>query len=127
MSGYKETINEQYVDRETHCEAGGPVADYPARGLYRVDNKTSSGVNTPNFHKRKREGELLPFTPWVQTEESGLGIGSFDLNHENGTRCWGEDLGYYHLTRPSIPFYRSEIHQRLHTTRLVQSAAAGIY
>lgn len=52
------------------------VTEYPALSYaYRI--RSMRGANMINFHKRKRNGELLPFSPWQQYESEGFTSGEW--------------------------------------------------
>lgn len=54
--------------------------------------KTSSGQRVPDYWKRKREGRLLPFTPWFQVEITGIRDSAGDWTEQytycNTSRDW---------------------------------------
>lgn len=47
------------------------VSHYLAETLWSYDYAFMEGVNTPNFRRRVKSGELLPFTRWSQYVSSG--------------------------------------------------------
>jgi hypothetical protein len=47
------------------------------------------GMNTPKFHQRLKAGELLPYTPWRQSElTGGISIANHELIHGTTRSYW---------------------------------------
>lgn len=102
----------------------GPYKSYTGLDYY-----VHTGESIPNFHKRKRNGELLPFTLWDQTEFTGMATGSRNLVRTGNLDSLGSVCTVPWI--PDIDWARGEHHVlpliRRHGQRLVDSAAAGIY
>lgn len=58
---------------------GSPTTQPTGLGYRSVDYSHMTGWNTPNFHKRVKAGELMPFTPFTQFSITGQGINEWDL------------------------------------------------
>lgn len=93
-----------------------------------VDYYSHTGEDVPNFHKRKREGELLPFTVWNQTRFTGSAEGSRSLVRTGNLDSVGNAVIQEWL--PDIDWARG-LHLDLDLADLkqaaVDSAAANIY
>jgi len=104
-----------------------------------VNESYCSGHCTPNFHQRVANGELIPYTGWVQTQETGSEYGSYavtydppgTLNRTVHTRApWGSyglrtDVNptYWYIGQRGASRYLSGADFRPY----VQKAAAKIY
>lgn len=64
--------------------SGSPILSYAISPIVSVNNSEFVGWNVPNFHKRKRAGELLPMTPWDQFFENGSATGYIDVVTTDG-------------------------------------------
>lgn len=63
---------DQYTQR-TNLSTLEVTALYgPSSRMLQSDMAVMNGELTPRFHERRRKGELLPYTPWYQKEETGL-------------------------------------------------------
>lgn len=85
------------------------------------------GFDIPNFHKRKREGELLPYTPFSQFKCSGSVTGDYVINYADGSSSKSDN--YHGLPESLVPtreFLQNEMDQH-DPTYFVQAAAAAIY
>lgn len=84
MDRYRFLEDGPYTEKETcehwHAPANG---DPPYIGSTEVQDPTkltykrTEGENTPDFHKRKARGDLLPFTRFAQYEDKRGGSGSY--------------------------------------------------
>lgn len=63
ISQYEKFYNQSWV--------GNDVSQGTGTFLTSRNRKNTYGVDIPNFHRRKREGELLPLTPFLQSTEWG--------------------------------------------------------
>lgn len=109
---------------------GNWTLTYTYTGLYKkVDMSACSGVSIPDFHRRKRNGELLPMTPWAQTFISGSSTGSYSIQKT--------DNSLYGKIEPSgganffndwvITYGQLDALLPANPDRFVQDAAAKIY
>lgn len=67
---YKESINDKLASSNWEDKALG-ASTWNVKSVLtdtHADNLRSWGMATPNFNRRKRSGELLPFTQWKQLE-----------------------------------------------------------
>jgi hypothetical protein len=102
--------------------------------------KSTQGFDTPHFHKRKRKGELLPFTPFTQYEVDGTITGALDVT----ANPYPDGHKYHYWTSPDSGFpdtsdpaddllqvtqaeLRALADDHAKTDYLVQHAAASIY
>lgn len=53
-----------------------------------IDRRRFVGWDIPEFHRRVREGELLPHTPFYQFSVTGSSEGVYDWTSEGDTRLW---------------------------------------
>jgi hypothetical protein len=94
-------------------------------------NHYMTGWDTPNFHMRRRRGDLIPMTPFEETLYSGSTEGSFDYSHTNTS---SQTVRYYSsgnwVGRPEWIVSSEEIHSYVDladSNVYVQQAAARIY
>jgi hypothetical protein len=73
-------IINQYITQTTTCFGNANVLT--TVGGY---EKTTEGYNTPNFHARKRAGEIIPTTIFRQTEWSLERTGSYQYGNDDNT------------------------------------------
>lgn len=105
--------------------------DNPKPTLYSEEHLfyyAHAGVDTKNFHKLKREGKLLPFTPWEQVSYSGNYARKTNWN-ENGT-YHSDVIGPYSWYPGPTQFPIGKLEgliQEVDYDSLVQQAAARIY
>lgn len=61
--------------------------------------KHSVGENTPDYHKRKAKGELLPLTEWNQWEASGTATGDLTIRKlsDGFTHWYGPEGSYTYI------------------------------
>jgi hypothetical protein len=92
-----------------------------------ADNGYWGGSNTPNFHKLKREGVLLPQTHWKKFKVYGTTSG-------HGYLKLGSVSSYYEYERDATPYTHWLLtEQRLNSliptnpSRFITDAAAAIY
>jgi len=105
---------------------GNPI---PVSKVVQIKHRKMIGYDTPNFHRRLSQGELLPYTPFTQFEISGSARGVYDYIHENGYRQ--VYVGEYCL-RPEWEIYEDDIYDivsryRDDSREQVSAAAAAIY
>jgi hypothetical protein len=84
------------------------------------------GWDTPNFHARRRKGELLPQTPFEQFSADGASEGTYDLNFGGGKSIYADGnyshYTYWMLTPEILKGYAPSPYDMY-----VQEAAAAIY
>lgn len=95
-----------------------------------VDNMWLGGYDTPNYHQRKRKGELIPMTPFHQTHYTGSVSASRDVYYYDGQSMhyWTEGDGYVHY--PSWHVSSEMAHEAIdwkYAKAYVQEAAANAY
>lgn len=98
-----------------------------------VDFYQHVGQNTKDFHRRKREGELLPFTSWFQESITGkvkdAAISVLDSSSNEftfaGHRPHGK--GRWMLTSNDLDKYATELNLQELAHSYVTEAAAAIY
>lgn len=85
--------------------------------------RSMEGYNTPDFHKRKARGDLLPFTSWSQREVRGEQSGSYAWTADYGASA-SQDRWNQGLISPRPLDFEARIPTE--GPLLVQQAAAGI-
>lgn len=92
------------------------------------------GWDTPNYHKRRRNGELLPMTPWYQYKATGSASGSYSITTVDTTATPDQYADWYSVGTewvPSESWALDEEHICIHIPdkydQYVQEAAAKIY
>lgn len=94
-----------------------------------VKKSYMKGQNVPHFHKRKREGDLLPYTHWLQVFREGSYHGISDQTYTGGVRTWWEN-NLFSTYDQSLAFL-DESHLESYidediSNRVIQEAAANI-
>jgi hypothetical protein len=112
--------------------AGSPANQGSYDRITGCDYQQSRGNNTPHFFKRKKDGELLPYTFWEQMVFEGSASGSFDYFLSNGDRSWSTGnwphLADWNTLSPgSIPALIGESSINEKGKNLVGIAAGAIY
>lgn len=92
--------------------------------------KQTTGVDTPNFHKLKRSGALLPITQFTQTEWSLTRSGNYYYSDGNNCHCTGPGVIPVG-ERGGFQYKPSEVHvtdlvASVDTTLLLQNAVANL-
>lgn len=111
-----------------HEEVGqDPVNYYNESRISVAQRRTLKGFDIPNFHARRRRGELLPMTPFRQTAVSGSSSGIFQFTYlPSGKKFWtGNDFNWdteWQNAETEIPNYVPDSY-----TNYVTEAAANIY
>lgn len=99
--------------------------------LSRVNRSTAKGYDIPGFHKLKREGALLPATPWEQFSVTGTYEGACNFTDQTGAtsetrpgNVWDilPTNGWIVTTDDILAKADSQVQ-----AELVQAAAARIY
>lgn len=72
----------QTMGDEVHTENGSAI--YSAEHVVSEVRRNFTGWDIEEYHKRKRAGELLPYTPWKQFNASGSWEGSYYSDRING-------------------------------------------
>lgn len=91
-----------------------------------VSYRHMEGWNTPNYHKRRKRGELIPMTPWLQDIYVGEADGSMnfiDSRNGSGAYCnrWVNGKAIIDYDLEIAPYLEEDV------SYLVQDAAAAIY
>lgn len=96
------------------------------------DVRSASGVETPDFHKRKRSGELLPLNLYVRSDASGtqakFAVSYYDTRLPyNPYMVHDDNCNYVDMGRPVDAVTLSAKFDRDLASLYVQEAAAKIY
>lgn len=67
------------------------VLQNESESLTSVNHYMHSGRNVPGFHSKKRRGELLPFTPWLQFDLTGSTAGFTKVRNTYSDTIWTSD------------------------------------
>lgn len=95
--------------------------------------KETTGVCTPNYHKRRKAGELLPHTYFSQYEIEGQGRGAYTVNKTSGTprRVTQANYGFtsnqWVVSQTQLDSEWNSIVGSIDPSYYVQAAAARIY
>jgi hypothetical protein len=124
----RELIQDNSKTRTRHILSGDVHGNFAPQYLDFVevmDLFITRGVNTPEFHKRKRSGELLPLTDFEQIRQNYSGGMSWSISHEGGSwqSCTWSPV---HFSYPTV----EDLHahgEPYNTDYSVQAAAAKIY
>lgn len=121
-----------YVDytRQYWGQPSGGSASY-SEGTYHgsYSYRSFTGYDLANYHKRKKRGELLPFTPWTQFEGKG------QVNSSTYDKVRTSDNYHWWITPEWSPWFVIAQDQTALTALIseydadpyVQEAAAAIY
>lgn len=95
------------------------------------DESYFHGWDIPNFHRKVRQGDLLPHTPWEQFSLTGYTTGKYRIrSHSGDPSKWSEWYAtggeYCYTARPLTKELILE-HTPDISDKYVQEAAAGIY
>lgn len=105
--------------------------EYYDRLVYAYQNRSMRGFDVPQFHKRKRSGELLPFTPWDQYESEGETSGVWDRYTTDGSTIYHDwyvnPHGYIWQTGWRLTPEAVLAHAPSDVSEYVTRAAASIY
>lgn len=120
-------------------ECASPIITTEANNDLAVNESYASGACITDFHKRVSNGELLPYTPWVQRSEVGKETGVYSVTYDPPGSCnrevhtrspWGSygkrtDINptYWYISPTGASRYLSGQDFRPY----VQKAAAKIY
>lgn len=123
----QETLEEQRVYWETNGVYGGQ--DIQSRKRY-VSTALYRGQDTPDYHRRVKKGELIPFTLWWQLTREGRSTGTYGYQTSDGKTKYLQGYGQYTpytdwiVTAEQVQAYAPE---RADIIGFVQGAAAKIY
>jgi hypothetical protein len=108
---------------------GGPVITSSSfTKPKKLNNWEFTGADIPNFHAKKRRGDLLVETPYTSTVQYGQVEGVKDqLTISSGEKHWCFDHIYYEDWIPSWVDVNSNYIQPYISDKYVQEAAAAIY
>lgn len=98
---YKETINDAPAQmlRAERTNSDSPWVVSQTWNLIHADNLRSSGESTPNFHLRRKRGELLPFTSWKQVRNKLESI-DYGIHTRNISSGW--EQRHYGTGNPTL-------------------------
>lgn len=86
-----------------------------------------AGYDTPNFHERKKRGELLPTTPFTKFEATGFSQGSYNYDITNGNYYTVGNYSPRALWRLTDEHLKAYAPDPADCIGYVQEAAAKIY
>lgn len=116
---YPSPDTDQYVSTTSVCTS--------------CDYSLFSGFDTPNFHRRRKAGELLPSTPWYKFHSYGSTEGHYSVTTSSNypsqwTKYFDKDSSTSVL-RPEWRLYREDVeaYSPGANKALLQEAAAKIY
>lgn len=128
----------EYVDRELYySETGGCnpqevwVNTWSAPVLH--ESKTTTGQCIPNYHAKRKRGELIPHTYFSQTETSISRGGSYDVSVDDTDGCGAKTLRYwytpvwFHDTAPPTEEEISDIENSIDHQQMIQAAYADAH
>lgn len=120
-----------YTDWQTWTQSGSNPATVANTGTIRtvIDDSYMVGFAIPGYHKLKREGKLLPSTPWTQATRLGSAEGSVSIAAKTsvnnwtgpGWHMWGDNF------LPSFEGVLDGVQADVDLDYFVQAAAARIY
>lgn len=116
-----------YINTPSTCIPSSPALTYPIKSY---NWSFMDGVDTPNFYKRVKRGEIMPFTYFLQVKSEGEVDG--DRSNQDKITCSND---YYNFWFPGgnkwtlETGYLAKLAREYHpeSARLVQAAAAAIY
>lgn len=106
---------------------GATVVDGTYNSVESLDNSYFEGYDIPDYHRKLREGKLLPHTPFRTFACTGGSVGRYEYNHSNGYTYW---CGPNTLSYDSWQLTEEEILNAVNLSgadRFVQESAAKIY
>jgi len=126
-ANYEETL----VDTVPFCvdNSTSEVFEFPSTQKSGYKRETMLGYDIPEFHKRKRVGELLPQTPFSQCFESmaGVTVSHVSSPDSGGSTCTTPNFGRSDAADfKAFPASDSGV-DNVDLDRFVQGAAAAIY
>lgn len=95
-------------------------ASGPSTSPFLINTERAEGEQTPNFHRRIRDGELLPLNHYHRSSETSFGMYSYD-----GGRYSDGDT--YHVRSRWVPEQHLDYDLPIDRSVLVQGAAARAY
>jgi len=129
LGGYNSNFIAQYPVW-TYYNGTTSLSNYHTNRYDRVDEWRLVGWNIPNFHAKKKRGDLIPMTPYYRFSRSGQCNGTFDVWQELGTkdRRFYVDGNYLPEFNPWI-ISEAQIKAYAPSTydQYVQQAAAKVY
>lgn len=125
------TVYDRYLSRNndvtrTRVIKSKNTADNVTELVWKIDNLVTQGVNIPNYHKLKKQGKLLPLTPFNQYRRQGESAMSWSVDYSNGVYWQTCDWSSVPLSIPGD----ADLHkwkEEYPTDYFVQAAAAKIY
>lgn len=107
---------------------GSATISYQIQRSQAMDERNFTGWDIPNFHARRRRGELMPMTPFIKFRSTGSAGGNYDVTHTDGSRNYnapgnwmGHEADWYLFENYVRSFCSSA------SLVYVQEAAAKIY
>lgn len=93
------------------------------------DEASCCGYDLPQYHKRLRKGELLPLTPWVQTEFYSTQNFAYNLKYNGGSGVsYEQDCQWTPVPSALGTISFESVELKLYdASAFVQAAAARIY
>jgi len=87
--------------------------------------KLVSGGTTPNFHQAIKNGQFLPYQPWLHTEKlESTKLGSWDFTYTNGLVHIDGQRGYYGM---NYEIDEGELLPAVDFTSLLQESVSRAY
>lgn len=138
VSGMKprtvEDVNLPITGTEYHYKrisGGAPVTVYNGVATIAKDSSYVAGFDILGYHKRKRAGELLPFTPWEKFTKRVTWTGRLQYSHAGSSTIWYTDSNWSHPTSlvpwdPTLTDMRNAT-SGYDTRPYIQAAASSIY